>query len=210
MEFLGALFAMVVSGMVSLFFYKMDRKSYADISKKKIVWVSIVVGLATFFSAFLLIYMRGVNILTILLMVYIGLFVWSDTLTKTVYDIANYVMLALFLALFCLNKNFNLVTVAWCMVFVLMGYLKAYGSGDGYLLGVMALYMGCQNISGIYMVCVFIVSEIISLAFIHLPLFIIDRKRKKEVKFLATKRAFSPAILTGFMIINLLISKGVI
>lgn len=210
MEVLGALCAVLLSGMISFLFYNMDKKSYADISKKKVVWVSIGVALATFFGAFLLIYISGANILTILLMMYIGLFVWSDVLTREVYDVANYVMLSLFLCLFCLSKSFNLVTGALCAVFILMGYLKAYGSGDGYLFGVMALYMGCLNSSGMCMVCVFIVSEVISIAFIHLPLFIMDKKRKKEVKFLVTKRAFSPAILAGFMVINILMHKGVI
>ena len=155
---------------------------------------------------FLISYFSGEYMMTGVLMIYVSFFLYCDILIKQTYTYLNYLYLGIMSA-FLLSNSTDLkevgTTVTGAGCFILAGHLGTYGHSDGYLFAILYMFLKCIGCTVFaYPVMLVLLSSFVSIVFIHIPLYIADRIKDKNIKFTGIKRAFAPAIYTAFVIIT--------
>ena len=199
-------FAVVVYiGLFLLFVKKLDKPTFEG---KNIYSWFIVVGVVMCAATFIFTYLKGNYILFGLLMPYISFFVFCDILIQKTYDFLNYVFSVLaVIILLVMGVPFkeNVIIFAMALLFIVLGYARAYGSSDGYLLFVSTLLLaGCGCKVFVYPFILLILSAFYSVVCIHLPVYVYKKIRKQEVNFWKARNAFGPAIYLSLMTVMVL------
>lgn len=196
---------MVSFGIYALLYFLFVMKWDKETFKEKKLKSGIVVGVLHLVATFLIAFFSKQFLLVGMVMAYVSFFNFCDINIRKTYDVLNYISLVGVLVYTGVNGLFvkqNLLIFAIAFFYILCGYLRVYGSSDGYLLAVLVLTLFNMNCNVFaYPLILLVVSAAASMFCIHIPVYIYNKKKHKQISFWKAKNAFGPAIYIGFMVV---------